>query len=132
MKTFHHICCNCGVADMQYGTRTLTAQLHGLHLEVPGIIGWHCPNCGEGEFADEQGASRYAAALQELQIRNRASLARIRKKLKLTQGQAAELTGGGHNAFSRYERGTAKPMAAVVNLFRLLDKHPDLLKELRG
>ncbi len=60
-------------------------------------------------------------------------LARVRRKLKLklTQADAAELTGGGHNAFSRYERGEAKPMAAVVNLFRLLDKHPELLKELR-
>ena len=37
--------------------------------------------------------------------------------------QRAELTGGGHNAFSRYERGEAAPLPAVVNLFRLLDRH---------
>jgi HTH-type transcriptional regulator / antitoxin MqsA len=43
---------------------------------------------------------------------------------------AARLTGGGHNAFSRYERGEAVPLPAVVNLFRLLDKHPELLKDL--
>ena len=54
----------------------------------------------------------------------------IRKKLKLTQLEAARLAGGGKNAFSRYERGQAKPVAAVLNLFRLLDKHPDLIKEL--
>jgi hypothetical protein len=36
----------------------------------------------------------------------------------------ARLTGGGHNAFSRYERGEAAPLPAVINLFRLLDKHP--------
>jgi len=45
---------------------------------------------------------------------------------------AACLTGGGHNAFSRYERGEAIPLPAVVNLFKLLDKHPELLKELEG
>jgi HTH-type transcriptional regulator/antitoxin MqsA len=45
---------------------------------------------------------------------------------------AAELAGGGHNAFSRYERGESMPLPAVVNLFRLLDRHPDLLKELTG
>jgi hypothetical protein len=39
-------------------------------------------------------------------------------------------TGGGHNAFSRYERGEAAPLPAVINLFRLLDKHPELLKDL--
>lgn len=41
------------------------------------------------------------------------------------------IAGGGHNAFSRYERGEIKPVAAVVNLFRLLDRHPDLLNELK-
>jgi len=46
------------------------------------------------------------------------------------QHEAAALTGGGHNAFSRYERGEAEPVVAVVNLFRLLDKQPELLKEL--
>jgi len=48
----------------------------------------------------------------------------------LSQATAAKLTGGGHNAFSRYERGEATRLPAVVNLFKLLDKHPDLLKEI--
>ena len=48
-----------------------------------------------------------------------------------TMQEAARLTGGGHNAFSRYERGEASPLPAVVNLFRLLDKHPSLLRDVR-
>jgi HTH-type transcriptional regulator/antitoxin MqsA len=60
-----------------------------------------------------------------------AELAHIWKKLGLTQKEAAMIAGGGHNAFSRYERGVVKPVAAVVNLFRLLDRHPDLLSELK-
>ena len=60
------------------------------------------------------------------------ALARIRRKLKLTQAEAAKLTGGGKNAFSRYERGTARPLPAVLNLFKLLDKHPELLDEVRA
>ena len=59
------------------------------------------------------------------------ALARIRRKLKLTQAEAARLTGGGKNAFSRYERGEVRPMPAVLNLFKLLDKHPELLDDLR-
>jgi HTH-type transcriptional regulator/antitoxin MqsA len=55
----------------------------------------------------------------------------VRKKLRLTQHQAGKLTGGGHNAFGRYERGEVRPLPAVVNLFRLLDTHPALLDELR-
>ena len=80
-------------------------------------------------------AKRYNDALQALKVnvidRDAQDLARIRKKLKLTQQQAAVLTGGGKNAFSRYENGQAKPMAAVVNLFRLLERNPKLVKDLR-
>ncbi|HZT20535.1 MAG TPA: type II TA system antitoxin MqsA family protein [Dongiaceae bacterium] len=60
----------------------------------------------------------------------RKEIRRIRRKLGLSQAAAARLTGGGHNAFSRYERGEVAPLPAVINLLRLLDKHPDLLKEL--
>lgn len=130
-KVNRHPCLNCDQADMKFGTHTATARLYGLSEPVPGVIGWHCPHCGEVEFTDKASSARFDAALQALDERNRQSLARVRKKLKLTQADAAELTGGGHNAFSRYERGEAKPMAAVVNLFKLLDKHPELLKELR-
>ena len=66
-----------------------------------------------------------------MDLEQAADLARIRKKLKLSQLEAAQLAGGGKNAFSRYERGQAKPVAAVINLFRLLDGHPELLNELR-
>jgi HTH-type transcriptional regulator/antitoxin MqsA len=76
----------------------------------------------------------HAAAGDELVRQDRArqskEIRRIRHKLGLTQLAAARLTGGGHNAFSRYERGEAAPLPAVVNLFRLLDKHPELLKEI--
>ncbi len=95
--------------------------------------GWRCDACGEVEF-DPDSAQRYAAAGDALVLRDmerqRKELRRIRRKLGLTQVAAARLTGGGHNAFSRYERGEAVLLPAVSNLFRLLDKHPELLKEL--
>jgi len=58
-------------------------------------------------------------------------IARVRKKLDLDQRQAAELFGGGVNAFSRYENGKTKPPLALVKLLKLLDRHPDLLVEVR-
>jgi HTH-type transcriptional regulator/antitoxin MqsA len=58
-------------------------------------------------------------------------IAKVRRKLDLDQRQAAELFGGGVNAFSRYENGKTKPSLALVKLFKLLDRHPDLLSELR-
>jgi HTH-type transcriptional regulator/antitoxin MqsA len=93
--------------------------------------GAFCDHCGDGfpePDANEEAA--WQTFRDRVDSEESAELARIRKKLKLTQQAAARLTGGGKNAFSRYERGEAKPMPAVVNLFRLLDRHPELLREL--
>jgi HTH-type transcriptional regulator/antitoxin MqsA len=60
-----------------------------------------------------------------------AFIARVRRKLALDQKQAAEIFGGGVNAFSRYETGKTKPTLALVQLLKLLDRHPEQLKELR-
>lgn len=134
-KTKPRPCLNCEQSDMLLQTKDVTIELDGLSRVVTRVNGWHCPACGEIEFVEGASAKRYTAALDELaaerDARQREELARIRKRLKLTQAQAAAIAGGGPNAFSRYERGKARPVAAVVNLFRLLDKHPELLAELR-
>ncbi|MBV2235514.1 MAG: type II toxin-antitoxin system MqsA family antitoxin [Sterolibacterium sp.] len=38
---------------------------------------------------------------------------------------------GGGLPFSRYENGKTKPPLALVKLFRLLDRHPELLSEVK-
>jgi HTH-type transcriptional regulator/antitoxin MqsA len=55
----------------------------------------------------------------------------VRKKLQLDQREAAEIFGGGINAFSRYENGKTKPPLALVQLLRVLDRHPELLDEVK-
>lgn len=60
-----------------------------------------------------------------------AFIVNVRKKLDLGQREAAEIFGGGINAFSRYENGKTKPPLALVKLFKLLDRHPDLLNEVK-
>jgi HTH-type transcriptional regulator/antitoxin MqsA len=105
----------------------------GESVTLTGLKGWFCPNCGEGEL-DQESSKRYAVAHDDLihraRSKQREDIRRIRRKLRLTQAEAARLTGGGRNAFSRYERGEASPMPAVMNLLRLLDNHPELLLEL--
>jgi HTH-type transcriptional regulator/antitoxin MqsA len=59
-------------------------------------------------------------------------IAKVRKKLDLDQREAAEIFGGGVNAFSRYENGKTKPPLALVKLLKVLDRHPDLLSEVRA
>ena len=46
--------------------------------------------------------------------------------------EAAEIFGGGVNAFSRYESGKTKPPVALVKLLKVLERHPDLLAEIRS
>lgn len=56
----------------------------------------------------------------------------VRKKLELDQREAAEIFGGGVNAFSRCENGKTKPSLALVKLLKVLDRHPDLLAEVKA
>ena len=128
-------CLNCesGKSMKRFEGETFAIEHAGLTATVKGLSGWRCSACGEVEF-DADSARRDAAAGDELVLRDRKrqsnEIRRIRRKLGLSQVAAARLTGGGHNAFSRYERREAAPLPAVVNLFRLLDKHPELLKDL--
>lgn len=125
--------CDSRKGMTRFDGETFTLEHAGMTATVTGLSGWRCRSCDEVEF-DAASAVRYAAAGDELVLRDRErqskEIRRIRRKLGLSQVAAARLTGGGHNAFSRYERGEATPLPAVVNLFRLLDKHPELLKDL--
>ncbi len=126
-------CGECGAGETRFEGIDFSVEHAGKTVEVGNLSGWRCGACGEVRF-DPESAARYAEAgdrlvlearqVQALELRN------IRRRLGLSQKRAATLTGGGHNAFSRYERGEAVPVAAVVNLFRLLDRHPELLPEI--
>jgi HTH-type transcriptional regulator/antitoxin MqsA len=128
-------CSNCGSKEMIYGAHDVTRTYEENPITVAAVEGWLCSACGELEFEDAESAKRYFDRVSNLQqaIRHRQveELRNIRKRLKLTQRQAAELFGGGANAFSDYERGVAKPARSTVMLLHLLDHHPELLDELR-
>ena len=107
-----------------------------LHTAIPAVRGEFCPACGESVLAAEE-ASRVSAALLKFNKQVNASIvdlafiARVRKKLALDQRQADAIFGGGANAFSRYENGKTKPPLALVKLLMVLDRHPNLLNEVR-
>lgn len=132
----YRACAVCGAPSaVPFKGETFRLSHRGVSAEVKGLSGSRCSTCTEIVF-NAKSAKRYAAAGDKLVMHAReaecSEIRRIRRKLGLSQSMAAKLTGGGHNAFSRYERGAAQPLAAVMNLFRLLDRHPDLLKELTG
>lgn len=55
----------------------------------------------------------------------------VRKKLNLEQHESAEIFGFSVEEFASYENGKAIPPNSLLNLFRVLDRHPDLLAEVR-
>jgi HTH-type transcriptional regulator / antitoxin MqsA len=126
------VCPECGEGRLRHGTKQISFTYRGETL-IYGQVGAWCSHCDEGVMTGTESASTAAevqAFMDKVDEAERMLLLRVRRKLRLTQKQAAALTGGGHNAFSRYERGEARPVPAVVNLFRVLDKHPELIKEL--
>lgn len=124
-------CPLCGEGTLVDSSRKVEEQYKGRAFTSV-IQGDFCDHCRDGfpEFDSGQEAA-WVAFRDRVDAEEAAELARIRRKLRLTQSEAATLAGGGKNAFSRYEKGKAKPVAAVINLFRLLDRHPELLNELR-
>jgi HTH-type transcriptional regulator/antitoxin MqsA len=127
-------CPACGAAELRHEIRTLPYSYKGERTVVRGVTGAFCPACGEGVL-DAAESSRVSRAMLAFNREVNASLVdpafivRVRRKLDLDQREAARIFGGGVNAFSRYETGKSKPPVALVKLLKVLDRHPELLKE---
>lgn len=132
-------CVSCGAHDAMhhFEGRSFTVDYKQVARQVHDISGWECQACGEIEFDhDTDSAQRYSKAsdqlLEDCVQAVAAEIKRIRRKLHLTQKEAVKLlSGGGHNAFSRYERGEVSPPQPLLTLMRLLDRHPHLLAEIQ-
>jgi len=101
-------CPLCGAAELIHDTRDI-------------------PYTYKGEMSEMRAFSRQVnAAIVDPEF-----IVKVRKKLALDQREAAEIFGGGVNAFSRYENGKTKPPLALVKLLKVLDRHPELLDEIK-
>jgi HTH-type transcriptional regulator/antitoxin MqsA len=60
-----------------------------------------------------------------------ATIRRVRAKMKLSQREAGALFKVGENAFDKYERGLVEPSGPTSQLLRILDRHPEIVDELR-
>ena len=129
-------CPSCGAFEFKSGTRSVNYIYKGEPTVIPAVTGDFCAACGEA-ILDKAESIRVSAAMLEFNKQVNGSLvdpgfiASIRKKLALDQREAGEIFGGGANAFSRYENGKTKPPLALVKLLKVLERHPDLLAEIR-
>jgi HTH-type transcriptional regulator/antitoxin MqsA len=130
-------CPTCAAAKLVHDTRDMPYTYKGESTTIPAVSGDYCPACGE-VVLDVAESTRISAAMLDFNKQVNAAIvdpgfiAQVRKKLALDQREAAEIFGGGVNAFSRYENGKTKPPLALVKLLKVLDRHPDLLGEVRA
>jgi HTH-type transcriptional regulator/antitoxin MqsA len=130
-------CPVCGAAELIQDTRDMPYTYKGETTAIPAVTGDHCPACSE-VILDREHGDRYSELIGVFQRQVNAAfvapgfITDIRKKLDLDQREAAEIFGGGVNAFSRYETGKTKPPLALVKLLKVLDRHPELLAEVRA
>lgn len=130
-------CPMCAMADLVRETRDVPYTYKGEHVMIPHVTGDFCPECGE-VVLEHQEAQRVNAAMLAFNkqvnadIVDPAFIISVRKKLQLDQKEAGDIFGGGVNAFSRYENGKTRPPVALVKLLKVLDRHPELLDEIRA
>ncbi|KWR91303.1 type II TA system antitoxin MqsA family protein [Cupriavidus sp. IDO] len=130
-------CPACGVAELVTDVRAVSYTYRGQTTMLESVHGDFCPACGES-VTNWQESDRVMKLMNAFNREVNAAfvdptyITEVRKKLHLDQREAAEIFGGGVNAFSRYETGRTKPPLALVKLLKLLDRHPELLEEVRA
>ena len=129
-------CPVCGAAELIHDTRDLPYTYKGETTVIPAVKADFCPACDESitDLAETERVMREMQAFNKqvnAAIVDPGFIVNVRKKLNLGQREAAEIFGGGINAFSRYENGKTKPPLALVKLLKVLDRHPELLNEVR-
>ena len=128
-------CPNCGAAELIHDTRDIPYTYKG-ETTILKTTGDFCPACEES-IHDAEDSQRVMSQMRAFSRQVNAAIVdpefivKVRKKLALDQREAAEIFGGGVNAFSRYETGKTKPPLALVKLLKVLDRHPELLEEIK-
>jgi HTH-type transcriptional regulator / antitoxin MqsA len=130
-------CPTCEIGNLVAGIRDVPYTYKGKKTAVKAVKGKFCDNrkCRD-VVMDKDESARTSKEMLEFNKRVNAGLTpidlltQVREQLNLTQQEAAKVFGGGPNAFSRYESGKTKPPVALVKLFQVLSKHPDLFEEI--
>jgi len=131
------MCHCCGAASLHpFKDRSYEIGRGSLKRDLQGLSGFECHECGEIEF-DAESAKRYSAASDESVLDVQKAIGiyikQVRSKLKITQKVAVEkISGGGHNAFSRYEKAEVAPAKSLVLIMYLLDKYPELINDINN
>lgn len=114
---------------------TRELDIDGYKYVVSGLLHSECNSCNEWITTPEQSRhnkrlivearANAVAARDDSQRLTPSTILSIRKKLRLTQVQAARIFGGGLNAFSKYENCEVTPSEGMDRLLRLANEVPE-------
>ena len=109
-----------------------TYKNHTKNIEQSGH---YCEQCGESFLSpkdlkfNKKDIADFKREVENLLLSD--DLARIRKKLHLTQQDAAELFGGGIRAFHKYETGENIQSKPLDILLRLIDSNKISINDIK-
>lgn len=129
------VCPVCGEGELVEYQHEHSTDIDGYGFVVRGLRHSLCTQCHERVVTPEQSRhnkrtmiearARAVAERDRAQRLTPADIVRIRKKLGLTQTQAARVFGGGINAFSKYENNEVEPSDGMEKLLRMADSVPE-------
>lgn len=129
------LCPLCAAGQLIEHTHERQEEIDGHAIVISGLLHSLCTHCGE--YITTPNQSRHnkrvliEARQRAVEARDHAErltpsdILRIRKKLGVTQVQAARVFGGGQNAFSKYENAEVAPSEGMEKLLRLADSLPE-------
>lgn len=123
-------CIRCGADNLEILSRKEVVDFRGLTLEVDGFKSTHCHSCNNIWETDEQDEENTALIKAQFKIRrdqlridegllSGPEIDRVLNSLYLTKVRAAELFGGGPNAFGKYISGEVLQSVPMDRLLRL-------------
>ncbi|WP_457584505.1 type II TA system antitoxin MqsA family protein [Ensifer canadensis] len=130
-------CFFCGANALVRDTRDIPYVYRGETILIEKVTGDFCKQCNEVVPDDADGRRVVRTMFEfnkkvDLEHVDPRFIITVRRKLRLGQRDADVVFGVGINAFSRYERGISKPPVPLVKLLCMLDRHLDLLSEVRA
>ncbi|WP_122529795.1 type II TA system antitoxin MqsA family protein [Pseudomonas viridiflava] len=126
-------CCGAKEAWTKFSEETQEFGPTSSHFSVDDLSGGRCLKCGEELFSPESNKKIVTAINDANRKKNADFVKNVRKnKIGITQGEAVKyLSGGGHNAFSRYENAEVSIPKPLLILMHVLDKEPHLYEEIK-
>ncbi len=128
-------CPVCHQGEMVSGIKDIPYTFRGRKTVLKGIHGLYCVHCEESIMNKEE-SDAFMAQVKAFRASVNAEtvapefIVKVRKSSLLPKKRQAKFLGR-CNAFSRYEKGNAQPHPSTIKLLRVLDKHPELLNEIR-